>query len=195
MNLHGCMAMHGCINMSQSLHCHCSGLSYSPTMTNLQFQLPLSLPLPLSPFHCPLSRTPRQWQSYPATVQSSQVRLVKLWPQTTSIQLPVIVIKWPAGDQDGGKYGGNTNTKYKYKSKIPNPNSTTSIQLPVIVIKWPAGDEDGGFLVGCPTGWSLYCEFCFRILALSSRSVRCPLSSSVTWAFMPIYIDFEHWCQ
>ena len=33
MNLHGCMAMHGCINMSQSLHCHCSGLSYSPTMT------------------------------------------------------------------------------------------------------------------------------------------------------------------
>ena len=38
-----------------------------------------------------------------------------------------------------------------------------------------------------------HCEFCFRILALSSRSVRA--SSSVTWAFMPIYIDFEHWRQ
>ena len=30
------------------------------------------------------------------------------------------------------------------------------------------------------------CEFCFRILALSSRSVRA--SSSVTSAFMPVYI-------
>ena len=32
-----------------------------------------------------------------------------------------------------------------------------------------------------------YCEFCFRILALSSHSVRRPWTS-VTWAFMPIYI-------
>ena len=34
------------------------------------------------------------------------------------------------------------------------------------------------------------CEFCFRILALSSHSVRpsVRLWTSVTWAFMPIYI-------
>ena len=37
-----------------------------------------------------------------------------------------------------------------------------------------------------------FCEFCFRILALSSLSVRPSVRpwTSVTWAFMPIYIDF-----
>ena len=33
-----------------------------------------------------------------------------------------------------------------------------------------------------------------RILASIFR-FRCPSVTIVTWTFMPIYIDFEHWCQ
>merc|ERR1712037_982506 len=48
------------------------------------------------------------------------------------------------------------------------------------------GHKSLGLLLGSVL--EMYCEFCFRILALSSHSVR-PLSSSVTSAFMPVCIQ------
>ena len=73
---------------------------------------------------------------------------------------------------------------------VPTTNSKSEL---VVLWYWPSFTQDSG-----PWGFFQSCLNCetqrFTDQKLSSTIFTC-CPASVTSAFMPIYIDFEHWCQ